>query len=312
MQNYEDMRIEELWLENTRTEAADRGHLLWAMAEKLWASNRREECIQALFATVNAFEDVDDTYGQVEALLRLSYRLNLLERYAESLETSTSGLKIAGAYSLSSFEVWFAIYAARATEKLLRNEDQLDFAERAVCISRNLDDDNLLSHALREYADALDANDLGLPDISTWIEMEYLAESDGDLEHLCKLKIAVGKKLLQLGETSKSLEKLSASLSLARFTENQDLISQALLELGKFESLRGNYKAAYEIFEPVLKSKDSEMQRRCAAEAMFVIGRVQSKSGNRELGFKQIKQVLPVLEALNLRALAREARDLLG
>jgi hypothetical protein len=105
---------------------------------------------------------------------------------------------------------------------------------------------------------------------------------------------------------------LTEALSLARFAENQDHISQALLELGKYESLRGNHKSAFELFGPVLDSKESEVQRKCAAEAMFVIGRVQVKSGNRDLGYKQIKQALPVLEALNLKVLAREARDLLG
>lgn len=312
MKNYENMGIEELWLANSKSCSADRGPLLEALAEKLWIANRRDESIQVWFATVSAYAESADSHGQLDALLRLSYRLSLLELHLESLISSMEGLELARQNLNGFFETWFAIYSARATESLYRSEEQLEFAEIAVSAAREQGEDKLLGHALREYADALDANGLGTPDISTWIEMEQLAQRGGDLEHLCIQKIALGKKLLQIGETSKCLEKLTDALSLARFTANQDQISQALLELGKYESLRGNHKAAFELFQPVLDSKDSEVQRKCAAEAMFVVGRVQTKSGNRDLGYKQIKQILPVLEALNLRSLAREARDLLG
>lgn len=312
MKNYEDMGIEELWLANSKTCNANRGLLLEALAEKLWHANRRDESIQVWFATVAAYGESEDAHGRMDALLRLSYRQRLLERHLESLLSAQEGLEFARENLNGFFEAWFAIYAARATESLDRSEQQLEYAETAISVARELGDEKLLSHALREYADALDANGLGAPDISTWIEMERLAQSSGDLEHLCNQKIALGKKLLQIGETHKCLEKLTEALSLARFVENQDQISQALLELGKYESLRGNHKSAFELFEPVLNSRGSEVQRKCAAEAMFVIGRVQAKSGNRDIGYKQIKQVLPVLEALNLRALVREARDLLG
>lgn len=312
MKNYESMGIEELWLANSNTRAANRGSLLEALAEKLWQANRRDESIQVWFAAVTAYMESEDAHGRMDALLKLCYRQRLLEHHAESLLSAQEGLQFARENLNGFFEAWFAIYAARATESLYRSEEQLEFAEAAVSAAREHADDRLLGHALREYADALDANGLGAPDISTWIEMERLAQSSGDLEQLCNQKIALGKKLLQIGETVQSLEKLTEALSLARFAENQDLISEALLELGKYESLRGNNRTAFELFDPVLNSRESEVQRKCAAEAMFVIGRVQAKSGNRDLGYKQIKQVLPVLEALNLKVLAREARDLLG
>ena len=115
MKNYEDMGIEELWLANSNTCAANRGHLLETLAEKLWNANRRDESIQVWFATVTAYGESEDAHGRLDALLRLSYRQSLLERHAESLLSAQEGLKSARENLNSFFEAWFAVYSARAT-----------------------------------------------------------------------------------------------------------------------------------------------------------------------------------------------------
>jgi hypothetical protein len=85
MKNYESMGIEELWLANSTTGAANRGPLLETLAEKLWKANRRDESIQVWFAAVTAYMESEDAHGYMDALLRLSYRQRLLEHHAESL-----------------------------------------------------------------------------------------------------------------------------------------------------------------------------------------------------------------------------------
>jgi tetratricopeptide (TPR) repeat protein len=309
---YEEMTIAELWDASADLENSERFEAMQVLAKSLWDIDDKGEALAVWETCYPELDRNTSTYDWLSVAFWIMVASRNRDEFNHVFEVAAEALPVADIHGQFWHSFWLRSVLAGAHELIGNYELAMFVFHEALEVARSSGMDEQAALILEDLSRVNDlagnlyqARGYATRAVTAWEDL-------GKSEKVAQAKFSLGNLQIATDQTGEALESIGQAMNIWRFLDDKDSVAKCKLALGKAECTAKHFKKAAHYFEEVISFKDGQAQQQCAAEAMFLMGKLQLQHGDTQLGIKQLRQVRSILRSLGMKNLEIELEKLVG
>ncbi|HEV8660262.1 MAG TPA: CHAT domain-containing tetratricopeptide repeat protein, partial [Thermoanaerobaculia bacterium] len=179
--------------------------------------------------------------------------------------------------------------------------EALEHFQRALALSRTVDDVEGISYALGNIGNVLNAQGKYIEALGAYQQALTINEKLGNMEAVMIVLANIGEMYVTVGNYPQALEYLQKSFALTEKSGYKEGMAIALHNIGEVWSLQGDSRRALEDYEKAL-ALDTELENRSGmAIELSDIGQAHAKLGDRGAARSSFEKSFEIAQQINAR-----------